>query len=295
MNYLNLTPGFEPLHPSSIEFKLITFSGGEPHITLNRNQLRNIGHWTITHRINSCNDLGVLAVAVDALRRLASPLSLDLYIPYFPGARQDRVANPGEALTVKVYADMINAMGFSNVTIFDPHSDVTPALIDRCEIITNHGFVKACLNQIYDNDSKACEDGSYIISPDAGANKKAYELMKELDHPHLIKCDKIRNTKTGELTGFTVYADDLKGKDCIIVDDICDGGGTFVGLAKELKKKGTGDLYLIVSHGIFSKGFYDLENQFKEIYTTDSFNSAEVLDELQASNSVLKQIKLSDP
>ena len=59
----------------------------------------------------------------------------------------------------------------------------------------------------------------------------------------------------------------------LIVDDICDGGGTFLGLAQELKAKNAGNLYLAVSHGIFSRGFEDLEKVFTKIYTTDSFKT----------------------
>jgi ribose-phosphate pyrophosphokinase len=75
------------------------------------------------------------------------------------------------------------------------------------------------------------------------------------------------------LEGFRVYEDDLQGKDCLIVDDICDGGGTFIGLAKELKKHNAGNLYLSVSHGIFSKGLKELNQYFTNIFTTDSFKT----------------------
>ena len=89
----------------------------------------------------------------------------------------------------------------------------------------------------------------------------------------MIECSKSRDVKTGKLKGFKVYADDLQGKDCLIVDDICDGGGTFMGLAEELKNKNAGNLYLAVSHGIFSKGFDHLAEHFTKIFTTDSFQN----------------------
>jgi len=62
----------------------------------------------------------------------------------------------------------------------------------------------------------------------------------------------------------------------LIVDDICDGGGTFLGLAEELKECNSGDLYLAVSHGIFSKGSQTLLDNFKSIYSTDSFGQTKV-------------------
>ena len=77
--------------------------------------------------------------------------------------------------------------------------------------------------------------------------------------------------QTGKLEGFQVYEEDLKGKTCLIVDDICDGGGTFLGMAKALKAKHAGTLYLAVSHGIFSKNLKALKQTFKAIYTTNSF------------------------
>jgi ribose-phosphate pyrophosphokinase len=86
----------------------------------------------------------------------------------------------------------------------------------------------------------------------------------------VVECSKSRDVKTGRLSGFKVYADDLQGRSCILVDDICDGGGTFIGLAKELKAKNAGALYLAVSHGVFSKGTDLLTEVFDHIFTTDS-------------------------
>ena len=84
-----------------------------------------------------------------------------------------------------------------------------------------------------------------------------------------------RDVKTGKLKEFIVYANDIDNQDCLIVDDICDGGGTFIGLAEELKKKGAGKLYLAVTHGIFSKGFDGLDQYFEQIFTTNSIKEME--------------------
>jgi ribose-phosphate pyrophosphokinase len=203
-------------------------------------------------------------MTVDALRRMGVK-EIELECLYFPGARQDRVCSPGEALSVKVYADMINAMEFSCVSILDPHSEVTPALINNCYEISNLYLVRYAIGKAND---------FVLVSPDAGANKKIKSLASSLSFYHdldVVNCDKTRDVATGNLTGFEVYADDLNGKDCYVVDDICDGGGTFIGLAEELKAKGAGDLYLIVSHGIFSKGFKELRKHFKKIYTSNSW------------------------
>lgn len=257
---LNLDKNFKPIVGKEIEFESFLFSGGEPHIRIK--QFDGNPKVTITQRINSFNDLGLLCIATDALRRLKVK-DIEVYLPYFPGARQDRLMVTGESLTVKVYADIINKMNYSAVHIFDPHSDVTPALIDNCEVLENHTFINQILTEI--------PKSFYLISPDAGAAKKIHNLSRYLEHDKVLECGKSRDVATGKLSGFIVPIDDLKNQPCLIVDDICDGGGTFMGLGKELKQKNAGKLYLAVSHGIFSKGTEALTKLFDRIFTTNSF------------------------
>ena len=271
---LNLDKNFNPFgNDNQINFQSFTFSGGEPHIKIESNFDVN-QTITITYRLNSFNDLGLLCVTVDALRRM-DVKTINLFIPYFPAARQDRVMIPGEPLSVKVYADILNAMNLNKVTVFDAHSEVTPALVNNCEVIPNHKFIAEVL-KIIGNNIK-------LISPDGGALKKIYKVSEFLDGIEVVECSKSRDVKTGKLSGFKVYDDNLQGQDCLIVDDICDGGGTFIGLAEELKKKNAGKLFLAVSHGIFNKGFEDLKC-FDRIFTTDSFRDFE--------NNNVTQIKL---
>jgi len=262
---LNLDPKFTPLtNQGEIKFQSFTFSGGEPHIKINPDFDRN-EKVTITHRLNSFNDLGLLCITVDALRRMDVKV-IDLFIPYFPAARQDRVMIKGESLSVKVYADIINTLQLNKVFVFDAHSEVTPALVNNCEVIPNHTFIQQVLNVIGENVK--------LISPDGGALKKIYKVSEFLGGVDVVECSKSRDVKTGKLSGFKVYEDDLNGMDCLIVDDICDGGGTFVGLAEELKNKNAGKLYLAVSHGIFNKGFEVLDC-FDAIFTTNSVKDFE--------------------
>ena len=262
---LNLDPNFKPFATAQeISFQNFTFSGGEPHIKIDPN-FDVTQKITITHRLNSFNDVGLLCVTVDALRRM-DVKNMELFIPYFPAARQDRVMIKGEPLSVKVYADIINAMQFDKVFVFDAHSEVTPALVNNCEVIPNHTFIEAVVKAI-GNDVK-------LISPDGGTLKKIYKVSEFLGGVEVVECSKSRDVKTGRLSGFKVYNDDLQGAECLIVDDICDGGGTFVGLAEELKNKNAGKLYLAVSHGIFNKGFAVLDC-FEKIFTTNSFKDFE--------------------
>jgi len=272
---LNLDGQFKPfINKSEIEFEHFTFPGGEPHIKILSN-LKSEKEVVITQRIRSFNNIGLLLLAVNALKNMGIK-SLNLFLPYLPGARQDRLMTDGEPLTVKVYANLINAQNFKSVTIFDPHSEVTSALLNNCTVINNHNFIKKIVDHI--------NTELLLISPDGGALKKIYKVAKHLQNYEVVECSKTRDVKTGALSGFKAYSNDLQGKDCLIIDDICDGGGTFLGLAKELKSKNSGKLYLAVSHGIFSKGFDELNAFYEKIFTTDSFQTLNNTTKLEQIN-----------
>lgn len=264
---LNLDSMFVPVPQPEIEFKLFQFNGGEWNITLNnRINYQRDARVIITNRFRDMNDLMKVAIAKDALERKGLR-DFDLVMPYIPYARQDRVCNDGESLTLKVFTDMVNALGFNNVIVLDPHSDVAPALINNCHQSSNHKYIRQVFWDIKEN--------VHLVIPDAGAVKKGHALAKEIKFAGIIQCDKVRDTKTGSLTGFRVFDYDLKGKACMIVDDICDGGGTFMGLAHELKSNGAGKIYLFVTHGIFSKGLGSLAEYFQKVFCTNSFSTIE--------------------
>jgi ribose-phosphate pyrophosphokinase len=177
-------------------------------------------------------------------------------------ARMDRVMTEGEPMALRVVADKINALNFNQIRIFDPHSDVAMALIRRSRAIPNVDFVKKVTEKLDNQDL-------VLIAPDAGALKKTYLVAQSIGGIQVVECTKKRNLNDGSLSGFKVFAEDLTGKTCLITDDICDGGGTFLGIGVELKKLNAAKVLLAVSHGIFSKGF-DVAN-VDMIFTTDSY------------------------
>jgi len=265
---INLDSMFVPVaFRPEIEFENMRFNGGEVHIKLNNNiNYDEIESVVITHRITDSDKLMEVLLAHDALKRKGVK-KFDLVMPYIPYARQDRVCVNGESFSLKVFANLINSLKFDNVFVLDAHSGISPALIDGCVNISNENYVERAIADIRGVINKIV-----LVSPDSGANKKSNELFEKAAYfKSLVKCDKKRDVSNGKLSGFEVFCDDLGGAPCMIVDDICDGGGTFVGIAKELKKKNAGDIYLFVSHGIFSKGFDELAQYFKKIYTTNSF------------------------
>jgi ribose-phosphate pyrophosphokinase len=276
MKFLNLSDALT-LEPA-IQFEAFIFNGGEPHIKITE-ALQTDDRVCITVQARSSNDIIKVLLAHDALQRMGIS-NVELFIPYFPAARQDRLMVTGEPLSVKVFAGLINGAGFNKVTVFDPHSEVTPALLDRCQTIQNHGFI----SEVFERLKTAHQ--LTIIAPDAGSAKKIHHLSAALSCERVVQCDKTRDIKTGLLSAPKVFADDLKGADCLIVDDICDGGGTFIQLAAVLKQKNAGKLYLAVSHGIFSKGLEVFETHFDQIFTTNSFYNG-------TPNSLLQISKLT--
>ncbi len=276
--YLHLDKDFQPFG-ESLSFQQFTFSGGEPHIKLTEFPSLD-DNVVITARANTFDKIGFILLAVDALRR-AGVKHIELLLPYFPGARQDRAMVAGEPLTAKVYADIINALQLQKVTILDAHSDVVPALLNNVENVSNKAFVRDALREAKDY---------LLVSPDGGALKKIYQVAQILGGVEVVECGKKRDVSTGKLSGFRVFADDLEGKTCVVVDDICDGGGTFLGLAEQLKKHNAGKLILVVTHGIFSNGSEALRAHFNEIICTDSFRTItdENIRQIKLTNELLK-------
>lgn len=257
MSIINLDKTFEPFGKGQFYEKFMFPSGCESHIKVSPTSDQ---HVRLTTRIGAGDDIIELLLATDALKR-AGAKEIELFIPYLPYARQDRVMVKGEPLSIKVLADMINSQEYSKVSVFDPHSDVCVALINKSEAISNHRFVEKVLED---------KNGYVIVSPDAGAFKKIFKVCQHIDYKHdIVVCSKQRNVVDGSISQIDIPIMDFQGMDLYIIDDICDGGYTFKMLADELRKRNCGNVNLIVSHGIFSKT--DLFLKLDHVYTTNSF------------------------
>ncbi len=274
---VNLDPAFSPYGESDFKVKVFPFpSKVEMGVKIDIPEITPV---TITTRLKSSDDIMTLLNATDALRQ-AGIKEISLFMPFVPYARQDRVMVPGEALSIKVFAKLINTQGYDRVTIFDPHSDVTPALIDNAYVINNHEFVKLALKDM---------ENYIIISPDSGAFKKVFKVCQAIGYNERVAlCNKVRTLANGNIEHLSFDVQSFEGKDAVIIDDICDGGATFIALATELKKRDAGKVHLIVSHGIFSRGVNNLLNSGVDtITTTDSFK------DIGAFENV-RQIKLAE-
>lgn len=245
-----------------VEF--LTFPGGEEHVQVTNPTCTRPGHIHVEAYLKSAADVLRLMLLTDALRRMAeSSAHFILDIPYLPYARQDRAANKGEALSVKVMCDLINSMKYDVVTVHDCHSDVGLALLDN--VIHIDQIMCLARTEVF----RALDAGSTIlVAPDAGAQKKAHKIMSHFHLAGMIEGRKQRDTQTGEINGVAISTEvDYTNKDLLIVDDICDGGRTFVELAKLLRTAGAPrSISLYVTHGIFSKGKEVFDGLIDSIY-----------------------------
>lgn len=233
-----------------VPVEVSTFAGGEEQVKIDMKFVPkgSIGFVEITARIKNSKDVMALALLVDACSRLENlhhHAEFVLNLPYIPYARQDRVMQPGEALSIKVFAGIINSLGFDKVVVDDPHSDVSAALLNNVHIHGQQELIVSFHDQLAGKDVT-------IVAPDAGARKKAQKVADRFHMP-IVEAGKVRDVKTGEITGTSVFGD-VSGRECVIVDDICDGGRTFIALAKVLKENGAKRVILYVTHGIFSYG-----------------------------------------
>ena len=241
----------------------------------------------IKSRLNTFSDLELIICATQALKEVGVK-NIELYIPYCIGARSDRKFMEGGINYVKtVIAPIINSQGYSKVTILDPHSDVLEACINNFEKednidLVSFALVDYFLSKGFETWSAENFENVRFISPDAGALKKVFHVAEAVKYRNeVIIASKHRNLETGKIdyTNVPMSVHDAD-KDVFIIDDICDGGRTFIEIAKavdevrklssSVKREHYGKNYLIVTHGIFSAGFDFLVQHFDGIYCTNS-------------------------
>lgn len=281
------------LENSDIKYKVSNFPDGQQAITLdleNTNFESEPQSVTIKSRLNSFLDLELIVCANQALIELGVKhhsfklKEISLYVPYFLGARSDRKFLNGQSNYLKtVITPIINLQKFSRVTILDPHSDVLEACINNFQKITNVSFAKDAISDINGKIT--------LVSPDAGALKKIYDVATAVECTDVIVANKLRDLKTGKIIRTEVPNLDHEpgSKTFVIVDDICDGGRTFVEIAKAIRDVRTKEIfndkiYLVVTHGIFTAGFEELEKWFNGVYTTNSVKEIE--------NDLVKQLNV---
>jgi ribose-phosphate pyrophosphokinase len=271
---LNLTDNFK----SEIKFEISKFPDGQQSLNITKPQyITNTSAATdtfqIRSRLNSFADLELILCATQALRNKGVK-NIELYVPYFLGGRSDRLFVEGGVNYLKqIITPIINSQGYSNVSVLDPHSDVLEALITNFSKTNNFRLVKFALEKIDNKDG--AQSRIALVSPDAGAFKKIYDVATHFGIEKIITATKVRDMKTGNILHTDVPGIDQHTKiKYVIVDDICDGGRTFIEIAKTIHNvRPTAKIYLVVTHGIFSAGYDELNKYFSGIFTTNSIKN----------------------
>jgi ribose-phosphate pyrophosphokinase len=263
-----------------LDVKTIKFKGGEMHPTVYPNGKPVAVH--IQVHLTGGDDVMELLLVTDAVKRLYPMLPITLIMPYVPYARQDRVANHGEAHGLKVFCKLINDQGYARVVVQDPHSDVATALLDNVVVDEAYSAIEEAVRKI---------EARYgvlpaLVSPDAGARKRTLKIAHYLGGLQVVFADKVRDTKTLEITATEIHGD-MPDAPLLVVDDICDGGRTFIELAKAVRKLEAVEttagetaleatwpmrpMFLYVTHGIFSYGAELLLEHYTSVFTRNNW------------------------
>lgn len=191
-----------------------------------------------------------------------------LIIPYMPYSRMDRTEGQ-TVFTLKYLCKIINGLNFESVTVYEPHSDVSVALLDRVKTVNmSMALAKDLLKKM---DSK--NEEVYLVYPDAGAAKR---YSKQIKYEKILTANKERDFKTGHIKKLEINGKiKTKSFNAIIVDDLCSKGGTFELTATKLKEMGAKEIYLVVTHceNTVFEGNLLKSDLINGIYTTDSILS----------------------
>lgn len=237
----------------------ITFPDGTPHCKTDLNVMCGI----IDISIRSADDLVRLALLADTFQ------INDVRLHYVMGGRMDRRINLCQPHTLKAIAKLIRSIHVDgDVWCVFPHSPSTLDLLGAMhDVKSEREFIEWATLEFMD----VAGDAVAVVLPDSGSEKRYWN-----DHSNnklfraVIPCTKMRDMSTGKLSGFRVNADAVP-KHCLILDDLCDGGRTFSGIADKLREIGAETVGLAVYHGIFSQG--TKISGINAIYTTNSFRN----------------------
>ena len=259
-----------------IVYDIINFSDGEKHIKF-ITEINRKDSVKVICRITSMDELFILMQVGDILNRME--VEWALVITYLMGMRMDRVMSFNEAFSLKIVAKTINDMHPDAVFVVEPHSDRTLKLINNSTPLMNH-FAEAAMTDP--------EHNYMIVFPDAGAKLRYGEALE--NKVPMMTCHKKRDPATGKLSGFGIDNPEVLNEypECnafFVIDDLCDGGGTFCGIADQLKELRP-DFHrtLAITHAVAARGIYKVMDYYNDLFITNSYADCGN-DQFVASNS----------
>ena len=243
------------------------FSDGEIYIEINEN-IRGNSVFVIQSTSNPANDnLMELLLCIDALRR-SSAKNITAVIPYYGYARQDRKVVPRTSISAKVVANLITNAGASRVVTVDLHAGQIQGFFDMPvdNLFTTPLFARYIKKKLK-NKKLIC------VSPDVGGVQRTRGLATKIK-ADLAIIDK-RRPRPGKSQVMNIIGD-VKGKTCIIVDDIIDSGGTIVNAVDALKKNGANEVFVFITHAVLSGDAVNKikKSKIKKLIITDTIDNS---------------------
>lgn len=260
------------LSDSSLIYEHFNYPAGETQVRIIPSEVeavRNAEEIRVSARLRTPSAIIKLALLTNAIRGLNDTAFRRLILPYLPYGRADRRFRDGDCFGLQTFAQIINGLMYDHVLTLDAHSEIANRCIAKLTDVSPIEIIELAIRRI------KAKGVLTILYPDEGAVNR-YNLPAEVPGSdgevklQVLHCAKKRDPQTGKLSGFKVpRMSEFASQDVLIVDDICDGGGTFIGIADTL---GGYDLKLrlYVTHGIFSNGLIELKKRFAGIYTSDS-------------------------
>jgi len=222
---------------------------------------------------NPANDnLMELLIMTDALRR-SSASRITAVIPYFGYARQDRRAKARTPISAKLVANLLTEAGVDRVLTLDLHAAQIQGFFD---IPVDNLYASPIFALDIEHNFRGQLDEVMVVSPDVGGVARARDIAKRINAPLAI-VDK-RREKAGEVAEMTVIGD-VKGRKCIIVDDICDTAGTLCKAAEVLMESGATEVHSYITHGVLSGPAVERvqKSVMKSLVITDSIEPTEAV------------------
>lgn len=263
MQILNLIA----VQKSDIKYTVSRFPDGEVQLVLDSFSRKDAVQ--IKCRITNAEELFLVKQAMDILDR--HEVVYDVFISYLMGMRMDRVMDFNRPFTLKIVTDILKNSKARSFEILGPHSGRTLQLLDiKCEPM------------IPEHIQRLIADSGYaLVLPDAGA-KERYESVMYLGFPSdTIFCSKVRDVKTGKILRIQVdNPAQVPDGSMLIVDDLCDGGGTFAGVAAAIREiNPDAQIDIAVTHMVNPKGIETLSKNFRHVWFTNSYKDWENLPE----------------
>ena len=245
---------------SNILYEIIKFPDGESHIKL-FGEINHKEEFIVKCRITCADDLFILMQVGDILNR--HEVRWNLHIYYLMSMRMDRVISFNESYSLKIVANVISTLKPYSISVAHPHSDVTLKLLNCNSFLNKHpnwGILRGSEIQ--------------LCFPDKGARDRYSDLYETKWSLPILLGKKVRNQDTGKIESIIIEnpEDYQRGHTIMVVDDLCDAGGTFLGIAEAIKKiDAKAKLEINVIHMVNRKGIENLSKTYDKVYFTNSY------------------------